>query len=326
MRNLRNRSLALVAFAALATSVAAAEVRGSFSRTLNVTGTPDVEVFTGSGNITVRPGNGSTVIVNAKIHASNNWFSGASLSAEERVKRIEQDPPIRQNGNMITIGKIEDRELRRNISIDYEVIVPAQTKLLTETGSGDADISGVNGPLRATTGSGNIRAAGIDGDARLNTGSGDVRLEGVSGRLYAHTGSGNVTAHNVGGGINAETGSGDIECDQTKPGDISARTGSGNIRLRGIKGGVEAHTGSGDVTVDGDATATWDIDTGSGNINLRLPTSNFDVRAHSSSGNVSVDRPITMQGTFKRNRIEGKIGNGGVLVSLSTGSGDINLR
>jgi DUF4097 and DUF4098 domain-containing protein YvlB len=326
MRNFRHRTLALAAFAALATVAATADARGSFSRTLNVTGIPDVDVYTGSGNITVRPGNGGTVTVNAKIRANNNWFGGGSLSPEERVQRIEANPPIRQSGNMITIGKIDDRELRRNVSIDYEVIVPAQTKLLTETGSGDADISGVNGPLRASTGSGNIRAGQVSGDARLSTGSGDVRLEGVSGRVYANTGSGNVVAHNVGGGIIAETGSGDIECEQTKAGDISARTGSGNIRLRGIKGGVDAHTGSGDVSIEGDATAAWDIDTGSGNINLYVPTSNFDVRAHSSSGSVTIDRPITTQGKMRRNRVEGKVGSGGVLVSLSTGSGDINLR
>ena len=326
MRNLRRRTLTLAAFTAFAAVAASADARGSFSRTLNVSATPDVEVFTGSGNITIRPGDTSTVTVNAKIHASNSWFSGGGLSPEERVRRIEQNPPVRQSGNLITIGKIEDRELRRNISIDYEVIVPAQTKLLAETGSGDTDISGVNGPLRASTGSGNVRASDINGDARLSTGSGDVKLYSVSGRLYARTGSGNITARSVGGGIVAETGSGDVECEQTKPGDISARTGSGNIRLRGVNGGVDAHTGSGDVTIEGDATATWDIDTGSGNIALHVPTSNFDVRAHSSSGNVTIDRPITMQGTFRRNRIEGKVGNGGVLVSLSTGSGDINVR
>jgi len=325
-RGLRISTIALAASLVLGASAAAAEAKGSFDRTLNVSGIPDVEIHTGSGNITVRRGSASVVTVHARIHARDNWI-GNDLSAQEKVKRIEADPPIKQSGNMITIGKIEDRELRRNVSIDYEVNVPEKTKLLAETGSGDQQIEGINGPLRAETGSGSVTATGITGDARLSTGSGDVRLESIQGRLYARTGSGNIVARNVTGGMEAETGSGDIEYDQTQGGDVAARTGSGNIRLRNIKGGLDASAGSGDVTVDGEVLGAWEIETGSGNISLRVPTqSNFDVKAWTSSGNVTVDHPITMQGSLRRNRVEGKVGNGGVLLTLHTGSGDINIR
>jgi hypothetical protein len=327
MNNLYRLSLsAALATLILAATAAAADLKGSFNKTLSVSGIPDVEIYTGSGNIRVRQGNASQVTVYAHIQAKDTWF-GNGLSAEEKVKRIEAEPPVKQNGNMITIGRIDDRELRRNVSIDYEVTVPAKTKLLTETGSGDQEITGVNGPLRAQTGSGNVIASSITGDARLSTGSGDVRLEDINGRLYAKTGSGNIVARNVKSGMDAETGSGDIEYDQTQGGDVAARTGSGNIRLRNVKGGLDASTGSGDVTVEGEALGAWDVETGSGNINLHVPAqSNFDVKAWSSSGDVSVDHPITMQGTFRRNRIEGKVGTGGVLFSLHTGSGDIRIR
>src|SRR4030095_6287823 len=132
---------------------------------------------------------------------------------------------------------------------------------------------------------------------------------------------------NVKSGLEAETGSGDIEYDQTQGGDVAARTGSGNIRLRNVKGGVGASTGSGDVTVEGEVLGAWEVGTGSGNINLRVPAqSNFDVKAWSSSGSVTIDQPVTMQGTMRRNRVEGKVGSGGALLSLHTGSGDINIR
>jgi DUF4097 and DUF4098 domain-containing protein YvlB len=306
--------------------LAFADVKGSFSKTLNVSGKPDVEIQTGSGNITVRVGNASTVQVNAKIHASESWFGDGGMSASERVKRIEQDPPVKQNGNMISIGRIEERELRNHVSIDYEVTVPAGSSINSRTGSGDQDINGVNGALRATTGSGNIRVDSVTGDPRLETGSGDIKIDAVKGRLYAHTGSGNITAKSVDGGLNAETGSGDIEYYQTAAGTVLAHTGSGNIRLHGVKGGVEAHTGSGDVDIDGEATSAWDVETGSGNLNLRLPqNAAFDLRAQSSSGSIQMNRPVTVQGILKRNRVEGKVGNGGPLLSLHTGSGDIRI-
>lgn len=317
------RSLVLFAVLVLAQSANAA-ARGSFSRSLDVSGTPDVEVQTGSGNITVRSGPTGRVQINARIHASDDWFGG--MSAEERVKRIEANPPVKQTGNMISIGRIEDRELRQHLSIDYDITLPENSRLDARTGSGDQDISNVKGGLRATTGSGNIHASGIGGDPRLETGSGDIKLDSVSGKLYANTGSGNIIARGVSGGLIAETGSGDVEFDQTNSGNVTAHTGSGNIRLRNVKGGVEAHTGSGDVEVDGEATQAWDVETGSGNVNLRLPqNASFDLKAESSSGSIEMGRPITVQGTMKRNRIEGKVGNGGPLLTLHTGSGDIRL-
>jgi DUF4097 and DUF4098 domain-containing protein YvlB len=302
-----------------------AAATGSFHRSLNVTGVPDVDVMTGSGNITVRPGTSGKVEVHARIKASENWLSGG-LSAEERVRRIEADPPVKQNGNIISIGRIEDRELRQHVSIDYELSVPEGTRLNSQTGSGDQDIANVKGPLRASTGSGNVRAANLTGDPRLETGSGDIKIDTASGRLYARTGSGNIIAKNVSGGLMAETGSGDIEFDQTGSGSVSAHTGSGNIRLNGVKGGLEAETGSGDVDVTGEATSAWEIHTGSGNVDLRLPQSaNFELKAESSSGTIEMRRPITVQGIMKRNRVEGKVGSGGPLLTLHTGSGDIHL-
>jgi hypothetical protein len=38
-----------------------------------------------------------------------------------------------------------------------------------------------------------------------------------------------------------------------------------------------------------------------------------------------MNRPVTVQGILKRNRVEGKVGNGGPLLSLHTGSGDIRI-
>lgn len=325
---MRSRKRSIVTLVLLLCSpLAFAEARGSFTKTLSVSGTPDVELQTGSGNITVRAGATNTVEVKARIRASERWFGGDNLSPEEKVKRIEANPPIKQNGNMITIGHIEERELRQNVSIDYDVTVPQGTRLNSTTGSGDQDISGVNGPLRASTGSGNIRANGISGDPRLNTGSGDVKLESVKGRVYAETGSGNIVARNVEGGLYGKTGSGDIEYYQTSGGNVLAHTGSGNIRLHGVKGGVEAHTGSGDVDVDGEATSAWDIQTGSGNVDLHMPqNANFEINAQSSSGSIQMGRPVTVQGTLKRNHVEGKVGSGGPLLTLHTGSGDIRLN
>ncbi len=319
----------LCALTILATlpAASAADARGSFTKTLTVAGQAELDVSTGSGNITVTSGSGNTVTIRATITANDRWFGGESISAAEKVKRLESNPPVEQNGNIITVGKIADRELRNNVSITYDITVPAASKVRAQTGSGDAFITGVNGTVKLSTGSGNVTAKDIGDEARVSTGSGDIRLDGVKGRVYASAGSGNVQAYGVAGGFFGETGSGDITYEQTSPGSVTAKTGSGNIKLRNVKGGVEAHTGSGDIDADGDVKADWQAHSGSGNISLRLPKdAAFDLDARSSSGSISVGHPVTSQGVVKRNRIQGKVGAGGVLVSLESGSGDIRIQ
>src|SRR5450755_2915947 len=117
---------------------------GSFDRTLHVSGNVDLQIDTGSGSIHVRTGNSNEVRVTGHIR-SNDWMD----SGEERVKKLESNPPIQQSGNDIRIGHIDDPDLRRNISISYEVVVPASTQLRANTGSGSQEISGISGSLEA---------------------------------------------------------------------------------------------------------------------------------------------------------------------------------
>jgi DUF4097 and DUF4098 domain-containing protein YvlB len=272
----------------------ASEATGSFSRNLTVSGNPQVEIQTGAGNITVRTGGGDRVSIECRIKANDNWGggwfgSGSRLSPEERVKRLEANPPIEQNGNTIVIGKIEDEELRNNVSISYEVTVPSSTRLESRTGSGSQRIEDIHGPVRASTGSGTIEIGKIGDQVDAQSGSGHIEIGGADGEVTARTGSGHITLHN-------------------------------------IKAGLRASTGSGGIDVDGDARNDWDLHTGSGGIDVRTPSSaGFRIDAESGSGGVTINRPITMQGNFSRRHIEGTVGNGGPTMRLRTGSGGIRV-
>src|SRR6478752_6569668 len=124
---------------------AAAAAEGSFQRSLQVTGPVHMELSTGSGSVEVRTGSPGQVQVTGRIRAGE-WFSG---NAGEKIKRIEANPPIQRNGNDIRIGRIDDPELRHNISISYEVVVPPETDLKVQSGSGDQRVDGIRGPLRS---------------------------------------------------------------------------------------------------------------------------------------------------------------------------------
>ncbi len=161
-------------WAAMATALtalpAAAAQEGHFDRTLSVTGAVDLSVQTGSGNISVKPGDSSKVEVHATIRADHSWLNG---DASARIHDIETNPPIEQNGNTIRIGHFDDRGREHGISISYEVTVPEQTKLHSESGSGDETIGGIVGPVDVTSGSGDLRVANIGGEVHARTGSGE---------------------------------------------------------------------------------------------------------------------------------------------------------
>src|SRR5229473_3300840 len=173
----------------------------------------------------------------------------------------------------------------------FQVSGPVDLEVLTRSG----DITVRTGTaLRTHSGSGNQTIEGIHGNADLQTGSGDMRLASLTGAIHLQTGSGNVRAHDISGSVRGGAGSGDIEVDERSTGNI-------------------------------------DLHTGSGNVHVRLPgNSAFDADISTSSGTIDVDSPIemTVQGRVQESRktIHGKVRGGGPLLSVRTGSGDIQIQ
>lgn len=298
-------AIALVVLSASAAAFASSP-QGTFDKTLQVSGPVDLEVLTHSGDVTVRAGSSGSVVIHGKIYVGDHWFGGRR---EDDVHSIEQNPPIRQQGNSIHIEYVN----YHNISVDYEITVPTETTVRSHSGSGDQIIEGTKGNVDVQTGSGDVKLARLNGEIRLQTGSGNLRAREISGSVKGGTGSGDVEI--------AETGSGDIDL----------HTGSGNITARGVQGGFHGETGSGDVTAEGAQTGTWDIRTGSGNVRVRLPDSaGFDADISTSSGTVDVGQPVemTVQGRIgdSHKSIRGKVHGGGPTLRVHTGSGDIHIQ
>lgn len=302
---------------------AAAASEGSFQRTLQVNGTANIDLSTGSGSVRVRPGNLGQVQITGHVKVSS-WLG---MDADKRLQSIISNPPIKQNGNDISIGHVNDAELMHNISISYELTVPAETRLRSQTGSGNQDVQGLNDEVEVQAGSGNLNISDIGAELHAQTGSGDVAIEHVKGDVRAKTGSGSIHAMGISGGFEGSSGSGHIVLEQTAAGTVRAETGSGGMEFRGVQGSLEATAGSGDVTAEGYPTASWMVRTGSGDVHLRMADgTGFDLSARTSSGRISVSQPVTMQGSMTRKEIHGKVHGGGASVEVETGSGNIEIE
>ncbi|MBS1849590.1 MAG: DUF4097 family beta strand repeat protein [Acidobacteria bacterium] len=307
-------------------SVASAAEQGSFQRKLQVSGPVTLDVVTGSGDIQIRNGVAGEVQVMGRIRVSTDWFGGGS-DARDKVKRLEANPPIQQSGNIVRVGHITDPSLRRNISISYELVVPADTRLQSQTGSGDQTISGIQGPVEVQAGSGNVTTSAIGGPVQAQTGSGNLTLHDVRGNVRARAGSGEIEATAIGGGFDGESGSGNVTLTQSAPGSVRVHSGSGDMELRGVHGSLEAETGSGQLHAEGRPSGAWRLRSGSGDIHLKLATeAGFDLDAKTGSGDISLGSPITVQGNISRKSVQGKVRGGGVPVAVETGSGGIEIE
>lgn len=278
-----------------------------FDKTLSVNGSVRLEVGTGAGDIKVQPGNDNEVHVTGKVKADHGWF-GDGGNGDERVQKVCNAPPIEQNGSDVRIGKNHE-EMYKHVSIDYVIWAPRTAELNTSSGSGDVEVEGMTGMLTAGSGSGNIKADGAGAGSKFETGSGDV------------------TVKNLGGDAKAETGSGNIHVETGSHGDLKVETGSGDITVEGMQGGLRAQTGSGNITINGTPTAMWKLSTGSGDVRMTIPESvGYTLDAETSSGDIQVSQPITMQGSMSKQHVHGTVHGGGPDIHAETGSGNIELK
>jgi len=302
-------ALIVVAVFVCASPAQAQTREGAFERTLKVTGAVDLSVQAGSGQIRVQPGPTGSVRIAARLKSGGSWTASDS-DIEARIKKIEQNPPIEQQGNTIRIGRFVDEDLSRNISISYDVTVPADTTVTASTGSGSIVIGAGKGTVAASSGSGSIQ---VDGAASLK----------------AHTGSGSIHAAAVAGAISAQSGSGSITIAQTGPGEVSVSAASGGVTLTGVNGAAKVSSASGSIKIDGRPIAPWSLHSSSGGITITVPpNAAFDVDARTSSGSISSAFPVTMTVTGKidTHDIQGKVGGGGPLVQVSCSSGSIRIK
>lgn len=280
--------------AALVASLWASEARaakGSFEQTVAVDEAILLDVSTGSGSIDVRTGPAGKVEIVGHIKVGTALFRRSSESAAELVEQIQANPPVELVDGRLRVGYLKGRAFKRNVSISYEIVVPEDTS------------------VHANSGSGSVKLSDIGGGAVADTGSGSIRAEGIAGAFEGDTGSGSIYLY------------------QSAPGDVEVSTGSGGIELLNIDGALHARAGSGRVQVTGRQAGTWDIDTGSGSVKIDLPDdAAFELNAESGSGGINIDHPVTVRGKISKRKLRGEVRGGGDLLKIDTGSGSIRVN
>lgn len=294
----------------------------TFARTLKVDGPVRLEVTTGSGRIVVRNGSSGEVRISGEVRAGGLFGSTGDRRAEE----IASNPPIDQSGNLVRLGGGRGSAGWGSVSISYTVETPPDTEVSAKTGSGDVQIAGLRQPVGITMGSGVARVDEIGDNVSITLGSGSIEASRIQGSVSFRSGSGRLSFRDVKEDVRGEARSGAIEVDRVH-GRVNVRTGSGPIRVHSAIEDVRAATGSGTIEIRGNpaANAFWDLGAGSGGITLTVPAAaSFALTAHTSSGDVRVDMPISIE-EQTRKFLRARVGDGKAHVNLETRSGNIRI-
>lgn len=192
--------LSACAFFVASAAFGAEDVEGTFTRTLATEG--PVELIVGDGSTaTLRVSNGRSgeVVVRGRIHGFPRWGRG---KVGERVRALEEDPPIELDGNAVRVGLLPWR-IRRHLSFSYDIVVPPRSNVVAYANM--IRVEGLEGNLRAS--GDQVVVSAVDGNVMVE-GAEHGKIEKVNGSVKVSTERGsNLSVNEVQGAARIYLGS-----------------------------------------------------------------------------------------------------------------------
>ena len=234
---------------------------------------------------------------------------------------------------------------RGSASVVYRIWVPEKTRLNIKTTSADVEVFSIHEKITVSTTSGDVKAEQNLGDLDVTTASGDIFLNDVQGNLDLYGTSSDMEIKNIegklkinatSGNIEVEKATGRIDISQTSGevslfevcGDIKAFSSSGNMKIFQKEGGLYLKTVSGDIEVKTQiaSESEFSLESTSGDIDLEIPrVADGELTIETVSGEINCKIPLILH-TASRRFLSGTLGQSGAKISLTTTSGDINIR
>ena len=297
--------LGIACAALVAASLAAPQGRAEeITKSYTVAGRANVHVETNDGSVRVTSGESKKVEFRVEYQG---YELGRNLTVDSRQDGDKVELIARITGHWgINFGW--GHNSRR---LHIEVRMPQQ------------------GDLQVHTGDGAVEASALSGNLTIDTRDGSVKASGLSGTVDLHTGDGGITVDTLKGDIRLRTGDGAIEARELD-GKVEADSGDGHIRLTGRFEALNVKTGDGSVDTrvqpGSKMASSWTLRTGDGSVDLALPADfQADINATTGDGHISLGVPVTVEGTFSRSEVRGKMNGGGQILTIHTGDGSIRL-
>jgi DUF4097 and DUF4098 domain-containing protein YvlB len=316
---------------ALAGTMWAEDYSFTTERNFEIQGRPDLVLRNPDGVIQIIPREGSTVEIKITrhVHGAKN---------EQEAKKVADDRislELEQSGNQvraITRWPSQGIQLgwRPGVNVRYEVWTPAASNVRAEVSDGELFVNGLQGELELDTSDGEIQASDLSGKLRISGSDGEIHLKKCSGTMEIHLSDGDLRAENCSGRVRIESGDGNIELPGFD-GEIEVSNGDGEVLIDGILKGMNGKIGDGDMVIKvapGSVMQNaWSLRSADGEIVLDLPEDfSADLEVSTGDGHVETDHPVNVIGSLSSRRLTGKIRDGGFLLQIKSGDGNIAIK
>ena len=248
---------------AITTLPASAE---QWSKSYNVSGTPDLRVDTTDANIHVDTWDQKTI--EATVVSSHYKFGPGGLQVEERQTGDIVEITVHFPHDFVNLNFTSHR-------VDINIHMPRKGRVNLHTGDGKIELADFNGDMDLSSGDGAEEIHHVEGSLHARTGDGHINADGRFDALNLKTGDGRIDVRAIAGSTLAEewvlhTGDGSVnmEVPENLSADLYLHTGDGHIdvnlpmttegrikgnELRGkLNGGgklINVHTGDGSISL-----------------------------------------------------------------------------
>jgi hypothetical protein len=271
----------------------------NFEKSLTLSATQTLSLESKFGEIRIHGENGREAKITATIRAQAGSQGEADKDVEEIKIEVSQDA----EGIKVRTVYPEDHMALRihknsSYSVDYDISMPADSKLWLRSGFGNVTVSGVqgwadienghgqltsrdSGSTKLVNSFGSVEATGATGNVWIVNNNGSVQVSAVKGALDVKDRFAAITVSNIQGPATISGGNGAVEL--TDAGASTVNNSFGAVTARNIHGALAVNNNNGQVDVDtvqGLAT----LNNSFGAINFTNVTGN--VRCTSSNGRV----------------------------------------
>ncbi len=267
---------------------------------------PEVELRTSGGSISVVGHSEDEVRIEMFVRRGSSYLSPSDTDLSDFEIVIDQV------GNKITASARRENSRSnflwggRNESISFRAYVPHNSIIDGRTSGGSVSAENIYNRLSLATSGGSVRVENIQGKTDLRTSGGSIRIVDASGEVNARTSGGSVTVDGL-------------------EGVADLRTSGGSMRLSDISAKLNATTSGGSIRAE--LVAFYDdvtLRTSGGSIQVTMPNMNhYEIDLRGSRVNTNLRN---FSGEMERNRVSGKIGDGGPLLTARTSAGTVTIN
>ena len=310
------------------------------------------------GNITVNTWDQPQV----KVVYHKRIFASSRRSADSTSQATT--PKVQLQGATVDVQGNTEAAGAKEVSSDLEVFVPQKTNVDLTAQRGDVSVSQRTGEVRVNSQRGDVTLDQVTGNVNVTTQHGSLHARNVAGNLAANgrlddlsldtiSGTVLVTADIFGDtrlskldkGATIRTSRTDLQLARLD-GDLTMDTGDlqGNgvqgpfslstkakdVNLRNLKGNVRINDDTGDIDLESTSAASLgnlELTTRHGDVHLRLPPkANFQFQIVTRHGDISSGfENVRAESHTGGSTASGTVGKGGVKISITSDTGDIEI-